>query len=58
MTSYNKVKKAKNSYLHGANKNTGKLKRVNFFNKVNRSNTKKIDYDDIDDACFIADTED
>ena len=42
MVSYNKAKKARNSYLHGANKNTGKLKRVNFFNKVNRSNSSKI----------------
>lgn len=40
MTSVNKKNKAKNSYMHGANKNTYKLKRVNFFNKVNRNNNK------------------
>ena len=50
MTSLNKVKKARNSYLLGANKVTCKLKRINFFNKVNRNNSKKIDFNDIEDA--------
>ena len=36
MVSINKKKKAKNSYLHLANKTINKLKRVNFFNKINR----------------------
>jgi len=36
MVSLNKKKKAKNSYLATANKSTDKLKRINFYNKVNR----------------------
>ena len=40
MTSVNKKMKGKNSYLLKANKYTGKLKRINFFNKVDRNNNK------------------
>jgi len=36
MVSLNKKKKANNSYLATANKSTDKLKRINFYNKVNR----------------------
>ena len=43
MTSLNKKKKGKNSYLLKANKYSNKMKRINFFNKVNRNKTK--DYD-------------
>jgi hypothetical protein len=43
MTSVNKKKKGKNSYLSKANKYSNKMKRINFFNKVNRIKTK--DYD-------------
>lgn len=41
MASENKKKKGKNSYLLKANKYTGKLKRINFFNKVDRNNNKR-----------------
>ena len=41
MVSLNKMKKAKNAYLANANKSTMKLKRINFFNKINRRNVKK-----------------
>ena len=34
MTSLNKKKKGKNSYLLKANKYSNKMKRINFFNKV------------------------
>jgi hypothetical protein len=44
MVSLNKKKKAKNSYMANANKYVGKLKRINFFNKVNRNKIKQ-DYD-------------
>lgn len=44
MTSLNKKKKAKNAYLATANKTTDKLKRINFFNKVNRKNIKDYEY--------------
>ena len=44
MTSLNKKKKAKNAYLAKANKTTDKLKRINFFNKVNRKNIKDYEY--------------
>ena len=40
MASENKKKKAKNSYLTNANKTTYKLKRINFYNKVNRAQNK------------------
>lgn len=40
MASENKKKKAKNSYLANANKTTDKLKRINFYNKVNRAENK------------------
>jgi len=40
MTSLNKKKKAKNSYLATANKSTDKLKRINFYNKINRAQNK------------------
>lgn len=40
MASENKKKKAKNSYLANANKSTDKLKKINFYNKVNRSQNK------------------
>jgi hypothetical protein len=43
MVSLNKKKKAKNSYMANANKTIVKLKRINFFNKLNR---KKIEKDD------------
>ena len=43
MTSISKKKKGKNSYLLKANKYDGKMKRINFFNKVNRKKIK--DYD-------------
>jgi hypothetical protein len=43
MTSLNKKKKGKNSYLLKANKYSNKMKRINFFNKTNRKKTK--DYD-------------
>jgi len=43
MTSLNKKKKAKNAYLVTANKSDDKLKRVNFFNKINRKKIKDID---------------
>ena len=41
MTSVNKKNKAKNSYMANANKTTAKLKRINFFNKKNRANSKR-----------------
>ena len=40
MASENKKRKAKNSYLANANKTTCKLKRINFFNKIDRNNNK------------------
>ena len=40
MASENKKKKAKNSYLASANKSTVKLKRINFYNKINRAQNK------------------
>ncbi len=40
MVSLNKKKKAKNSYLATANKSDTKLKRINFFNKINRKKLK------------------
>ena len=40
MESENKKKKAKNSYLATANKSTDKLKRINFYNKINRAQNK------------------
>jgi len=40
MTSVNKKKKGKNSYLLKANKYSNKMKRINFFNKVNRNKLK------------------
>ncbi len=40
MASENKKKKAKNSYLATANKSTDKLKRINFYNKINRAQNK------------------
>ena len=40
MVSLNKKKKAKNSYMANANKTIMKLKRINFFNKINRNNNK------------------
>lgn len=43
MASENKKKKGKNSYLLKANKYDCKMKRINFFNKVNRKKIK--DYD-------------
>lgn len=47
MVSINKKKKAKNAYFHPANKTTMKLKRVNFFNKINRKEINKEDGDTI-----------
>lgn len=41
MVSVNKKNKAKNSYLAFANKTTIKLKRINFFNKKNRTQIKR-----------------
>lgn len=43
MTSFNKKKKSKNSYLLKANKYSDKMKRINFFNKVNRNKIKEYD---------------
>ena len=40
MASENKKKKAKNSYLATANKSTDKLKRINFYNKIDRAQNK------------------
>lgn len=40
MASGNKREKGKNSYLAKANKTTVKLKRVNFYNKVDRAENK------------------
>ena len=40
MESENKKKKAKNSYLATANKSIDKLKRINFYNKINRAQNK------------------
>lgn len=40
MASENKKKKGKNSYLAKANKTTDKLKRINFYNKVDRAENK------------------
>ena len=40
MASENKKKKAKNSYLATANKSTDKLKRINFYNKINKAQNK------------------
>ena len=40
MASENKKKKSKNSYLATANKSTDKLKRINFYNKINRAQNK------------------
>lgn len=40
MASENKKRKAKNSYLANANKTTIKLKRINFYNKINRIENK------------------
>ena len=40
MASENKKKKAKNSYLATANKSIVKLKRINFYNKINRAQNK------------------
>lgn len=41
MASQNKKKKAKNSYMANANKTIAKLKRINFYNKVDRAKNKK-----------------
>lgn len=43
MASDNKKRKAKNSYLACANKCTVKLKRINFYNKINRKFIKNGD---------------
>ncbi len=43
MTSVNKKKKAKNSFLAFANKSIMKMKRINFFNKINRKENKSYD---------------
>ena len=43
MVSLNKKKKGKNSYLLKANKYSNKIKRINFFNKVNRTKLKNYD---------------
>lgn len=40
MANENKKKKAKNSYLATANKSIDKLKRINFYSKVNRAQNK------------------
>jgi hypothetical protein len=40
MASENKKRKAKNSFLANANKTTTKLKRINFYNKINRIENK------------------
>lgn len=45
MASQNKKNKAKNSYMANANKTTCKLKRDNFYNKIDRAKNKKIDYE-------------
>ena len=45
MVSLNKQKKAKNSYMADANKTIDKLKRVNFFNKMNRKKNKSYETD-------------
>ncbi len=45
MVSLNKQKKAKNSYMANANKTIDKLKRVNFFNKMNRKKNKSYETD-------------
>ena len=46
MVSLNKQKKAKNSYMANANKTIMKLKRCNFFNKINRKkNNTNIEFD-------------
>lgn len=41
MVSINKKNKAKNSFFAGANKETMKMKRLNFFNKKNRTQIKR-----------------
>ena len=46
MVSTNKKNKAKNSYMHGANKDIGKCKTMNFFNKKNRAINNKIDLEE------------
>lgn len=43
MASVSKKKKAKNAYLTCANKSIMKLKRINFFNKINRKLNKSYD---------------
>jgi hypothetical protein len=43
MVSLNKFKKARNAYMANANKTDMKLKRANFFNKINRKKNKKIE---------------
>ena len=40
MESEKKKKKAKNSYLATANKSIDKLKRINFYNKINKAQNK------------------
>ena len=42
MASQNKKNKAKNSYMAKANKETCKLKRVNFYNKKDRKKNNQI----------------
>lgn len=44
MVSLSKKKKAKNAYLANANKTDDKLKRINFFNKINRKKIKADEY--------------
>jgi len=43
MTSLNKKKKGKNAYATFANKSIMKLKRINFFNKINRKKNNSYD---------------
>lgn len=42
MANKNKKNKAKNSYLANTNKDTFKLKRINFYNKKNRNESKAL----------------
>ena len=44
MVSLNKKKKAKNSYMANANKTTDKLKRINFYNKINRKKDGELSF--------------
>lgn len=47
MASENKKRKAKNSYIiNGGEKEDTKMKRIMYFNKLQRNKNKKIDFDE------------